>query len=220
MDRVDLFSRKTMTQGAMLALAFALSSCAALRGGDHSSSVVEPVKTEAAPAAAAADLPAVVEKSKEMKTMKIEMKTSMGTIKADLYPEEAPKTVENFVTLAKKGFFEGIIFHRVIPGFMVQTGDPTGTGMGGPGYSFKDEFSKNLRHTEPGMFSMANSGPNTNGSQFFITVAATPWLDNKHSIFGKVTEGMDVVEKIVSVKKDGRDKPVTPVKIEKVTIAE
>lgn len=155
---------------------------------------------------------------KENHVVKIEIQTTMGNIQAELYPDEAPKTVENFVKLANKGFYEGIIFHRVIPGFMVQTGDPTGTGMGGPGYTFEDEFSPKLRHDKPGVLSMANAGPNTNGSQFFITVAATPWLDNRHSVFGKVTGGMDVVNNISKVQTDGRDKPVQPVKITKVVV--
>jgi len=115
---------------------------------------------------------------------KATIETTKGTIVIELYQDEAPNTVENFVTLAKQGFYDGIIFHRVIPGFMVQTGDPTGTGTGGPGYTFDDEISPNLRHDGPGVVSMANAGPNTNGSQFFITFAATPWLDGKHAILG------------------------------------
>ena len=114
-----------------------------------------------------------------------------------MFPEETPVTVANFVNLAERGYYDGIVFHRVIPDFMVQGGDPTGTGRGGPGYEFKDEFSPKLRHSGPGILSMANAGPGTNGSQFFITHVATPWLDNKHSIFGKVTTGQGVVDKIV-----------------------
>ena len=120
---------------------------------------------------------------------KIQIETTLGNIEAELFSEDAPNTVKNFVTLAEKGYYDGIIFHRVIPGFMVQTGDPTGTGTGGPGYKFNDEFSGKLKHDKAGVFSMANAGPNTNGSQFFITVAVTPWLDKKHSVFGKVTGG-------------------------------
>ena len=152
--------------------------------------------------------------------VKVTIETTMGTIEGNLFKKEVPKTVENFVTLAKKGFYDGIIFHRVIPNFMIQTGDPTGTGMGGPGYKFADEFSPNLRHTKAGIFSMANSGPNTNGSQFFITEAATPWLDNKHSVFGEVTKGIEVVHAIANAKRDGRDKPLTEIKMTKVTIVE
>ena len=152
--------------------------------------------------------------------MKIKIKTTKGEIGADLYPKEAPKTVENFLTLAKKGFYKGIIFHRVIPQFMIQTGDPTRTGRGGPGYTFRDEFSPNLRHDRPGVLSMANAGPNTNGSQFFITEAPTPWLDDHHSVFGRVTEGMDVVHAIAAVGRDAQDKPLEPVRIEEVVILE
>ena len=155
---------------------------------------------------------------KENAIVKIKIETTLGDIYADLYKEEAPKTVENFTTLAKKGFYDGIIFHRVIPNFMIQTGDPTGTGMGGPGYQFKDEFSKKLRHDKPGMLSMANSGPNTNGSQFFITEVPTPWLDNRHSVFGQVTQGMDVVEKIAQAPRDRQDKPVQKIAMNKVVI--
>ncbi len=157
---------------------------------------------------------------KETKIVKIQIETDMGTIKADLYASEAPKTVENFVTLAKKGFYDGIIFHRVIPGFMIQTGDPTGTGTGGPGYKFADEFSTKLKHDKPGIFSMANSGPNTNGSQFFITDVATPWLDGRHSIFGQVTEGIEIVKQIAAAPRDGRDKPLKQISMKKVTVIE
>lgn len=150
--------------------------------------------------------------------VKAKIVTSEGDIYVDLYAAEAPKTVENFVTLAKKGFYDGIIFHRVIPDFMIQTGDPTGTGTGGPGYQFADEFSKNLKHAVPGVLSMANSGPNTNGSQFFITEAATPWLDGRHSVFGKVTQGMDVVHAIARAPRDSRDKPLKTIKMEEVVI--
>ena len=152
-------------------------------------------------------------------TVHATIETSMGAIEADLYPAKAPKTVKNFTDLAKKGFYDGLLFHRVIPDFMIQTGDPTGTGMGGPGYQFEDEFS-DLGHDTPGTLSMANSGPNTNGSQFFITVAATPWLDQKHSVFGKVTKGQEVANAIANVPRDEGDKPTTPVTITKVTIAE
>ena len=148
----------------------------------------------------------------------VEILTSAGKITAELNGDEAPKTVENFLTLAKKGFYDGIIFHRVIPDFMIQTGDPTGTGRGGPGYEFADEFSPKLKHEKPGILSMANSGPNTNGSQFFITVVPTPWLDGKHSVFGSVTGGMDVVKSIATAPTDHHDKPKKTIKIEKITI--
>ena len=146
------------------------------------------------------------------------IQTTKGDITVVLYPEEAPETVKNFVKLAQDGFYDGIIFHRVIPNFMIQTGDPNGNGTGGPGYTFDDEISPNLKHDGPGILSMANRGPNTNGSQFFITLVATPWLDGKHTIFGRVDKGMDVVEAIVSVERDARDKPKEDIKIVKVTI--
>ncbi len=125
-----------------------------------------------------------------------EIKTSKGTIEVALTPDKTPITVANFVNLAQKGFYNGVTFHRVIPDFMIQGGDPTGTGAGGPGYKFEDEFDPSLRHTGPGVLSMANAGPGTNGSQFFITHVATPWLDGKHSVFGRVTKGQDVVDAI------------------------
>ena len=149
---------------------------------------------------------------------KATLETSKGVIVIELYNDLAPKTVENFVTLAKKGFYDGIIFHRVIPGFMIQTGDPTGTGMGGPGYKFSDEFGPGLTHDGAGTVSMANAGPNTNGSQFFITLAATHWLDGKHAIFGKVVEGQDVVDQIAAVPRGAQDRPVENVVMKKVTI--
>lgn len=149
---------------------------------------------------------------------KIKLTTTMGDIEAELYQAKAPKMVENFVTLAKKGFYDGLIFHRVIPGFMIQTGDPEGTGRGGPGYRFADEFSPDLKHDKPGMFSMANSGPNTNGSQFFITEVPTPWLDGRHSVFGQVTKGIETVHAIANAQRDSMDKPLTPVKMEKVSV--
>ncbi|QDS88865.1 putative peptidyl-prolyl cis-trans isomerase [Rosistilla ulvae] len=129
-----------------------------------------------------------------MKTATFE--TTKGTIRIELFPEQTPKTVENFETLVGKGFYDGLSFHRVIPDFMIQGGCPQGTGTGGPGYNFEDEFVPELRHDGPGVLSMANAGPNTNGSQFFITHVACPHLDGKHSVFGKVIEGQDVVDSI------------------------
>jgi len=161
---------------------------------------------------------AKTEKKVSADRVKVKIETTMGNIKVTLFAKEAPKTVENFVKLANDGFYDGIIFHRVIPNFMIQTGDPTGTGMGGPGYKFEDEFAPGLTHSKPGILSMANSGPNANGSQFFITVAASTWLDNKHSIFGEVTDGMNVALEISNAARDGKDKPLTTVKMIKVTV--
>jgi len=159
--------------------------------------------------------------------------TSQGNIVIKLLDKEAPKTVENFVGLAegtkeftsektgkkeKRPFYDGLIFHRVIPDFMIQGGCPHGSGMGGPGYKFADEFHPSLKHAKAGKLSMANSGPNTNGSQFFITVAATPWLDNRHTIFGEVVEGQDVANKISTLPRDRSDRPNTPVTINHVKI--
>ncbi|XP_004487517.1 peptidyl-prolyl cis-trans isomerase CYP71 [Cicer arietinum] len=149
------------------------------------------------------------------------MHTTMGDIHMKLYPEECPKTVENFTTHCKNGYYDNLIFHRVIKGFMVQTGDPLGDGTGGQsiwGREFEDEFHKSLRHDRPFTLSMANAGPNTNGSQFFITTVATPWLDNKHTVFGRVVKGMDVVQAIEKVKTDKTDKPYQDVKILNVTV--
>lgn len=124
------------------------------------------------------------------------IRTNRGLIRFQLFTDEVPRTTQNFIDLANKKFYDGLKFHRVIADFMIQTGDPTGTGCGGPGYKFNDEFHPNLRHDGPGVVSMANAGPNTNGSQFFITHVATPWLDDHHSVFGKVIEGQDVVNAI------------------------
>jgi peptidyl-prolyl cis-trans isomerase A (cyclophilin A) len=161
------------------------------------------------------------------------LETSQGNITLELFEKDAPKTVANFVGLAegtkewtdpktkqkvKRPLYDGVIFHRVIPGFMVQGGDPLGSGFGGPGYQFGDEFSPNLKFDRPGRLAMANSGPNTNGSQFFITEGPTDWLNNRHTIFGQVIEGQDVVKKIVSVPRDERDRPKTEVVINKVKI--
>src|SRR5438046_1931901 len=159
--------------------------------------------------------------------------TLQGNIVVRLLEKEAPKTVANFVGLAegtkeftnektgqkeKRPFYDGLIFHRVIPQFMIQGGCPHGSGMGGPGYKFADEFHPSLNHSKAGFLSMANAGPNTNGSQFFITVAATPWLDNRHMIFGEVVEGYDVVEKISKVPRGAQDRPVKEVRLNSVTI--
>ncbi len=146
--------------------------------------------------------------------------TTMGNFKIELYSDLAPNTVKNFVDLANKNFYDGVIFHRVIDDFMIQGGDPTGTGMGGPGYTIPDEFGKGLKHNSKGILSMANAGPDTGGSQFFITLVPTPWLDGHHAIFGHVIEGMEVVEKIGHTKTGRGDRPVEDVVMKKVTIEE
>jgi len=140
------------------------------------------------------------------------LETSMGDIKLELYEDDMPITAGNFRELVEKGFYNGVIFHRVIPDFMIQGGDPTGTGMGGPGYAIKDEFSKNNKNLR-GTVAMANAGPNTGGSQFFINVVNNNYLDSKHPVFGKVVAGMDVVDKISRVERDRNDKPRIPVVI-------
>ena len=147
------------------------------------------------------------------------LQTNHGAIEIELYGDDAPKTVENFVKLSRDGFYDGVVFHRVIPDFMIQGGDPTGTGSGGPGYQFEDEF--NDRKVERGALAMANAGPNTNGSQFFIVTAeACPWLDGKHTVFGRVTSGMDVVDAISQLDTDARDRPRDDVTIDSVAFAE
>ncbi|HEV2770112.1 MAG TPA: peptidylprolyl isomerase [Solirubrobacteraceae bacterium] len=146
------------------------------------------------------------------------MRTSEGEIAFELFDADAPKTVDNFARLAEEGFYDGQIFHRIIPRFMIQGGDPQGTGTGGPGYTFEDEI--NQHKVVRGALAMANSGPNTNGSQFFIvTVDEAPWLDGKHTVFGRVTGGMDVVDRLEAVETDARDRPVEPVGIESISIS-
>lgn len=214
-ERTDRLSRiSAFKQSGMVVLAALLMSLGSSSSGFAKTT---PSKTPAAP-----------------KPLTATLKTSMGVIKLKLFKETAPKTVENFVGLATgkkewkdpktektvkgKSLYAGTIFHRVIPDFMIQGGDPLGNGTGGPGYQFEDETKPTDSFDKPGILAMANAGPNTNGSQFFITVKPTPWLNGKHTIFGEVIEGMDIVEKIVSVPKDASDRPEKPVKIEKVTI--
>ena len=144
--------------------------------------------------------------------------TNKGTFEIELFTEKAPITTKNFIDLVNKKFYDGLIFHRVIADFMIQGGDPDGDGTGGPGYEIKDEFHKDLKHDSLGILSMANAGPNTGGSQFFITLAPAPWLDGKHSVFGKVTKGMNIVNEIGKVQVDSNDKPVEDVVINKITI--
>lgn len=148
------------------------------------------------------------------------IETNMGTIEIELFEDKAPVTTKNFIDLTEKGFYDGVIFHRIIPGFMIQGGDPTGTGMGGPGYAIQDEFHADLRHDSKGILSMANAGPNTGGSQFFILLAPQPHLDGRHSVFGKLIKGENVLDAIGAVETDGNDKPINEVKMTKVTIKE
>jgi len=174
-------------------------------------------------------------KPKMSKKIYATFETSLGNFTCMLYPESAPKTVENFIGLAKgdkqwtdpktdkktkEPLYKDLVFHRVIPDFMIQGGDPIGNGTGGPGYKFEDEIDDILTFSNPGTLAMANSGPDTNGSQFFITVAATPWLHGKHTIFGRVVEGQEIVETISKVKKDQRDRPLEPVILKKIEIIE
>ena len=149
---------------------------------------------------------------------KVRFSTTLGDFTAELFEDKAPKTAQNFIDLAEKGFYDGVIFHRVIDDFMIQGGDPTGTGMGGPGYQIDDEFGPGLKHDGEGILSMANAGPNTGGSQFFITLVPTPWLDGHHAIFGKIVEVMDIVHKIGSTPTDFQDRPLEDVVMNKVEI--
>ena len=173
----------------MMALAGCMASCAEDKktnsngNGNGAGASSDAVKTEATGA---------------VKDVRIELETSKGVIEATIYASKVPMTAANYLNLAKRGFYNGLKFHRVIPNFMIQGGDPQGTGRGGPGYRFGDEFDATLKHDGPGVFSMANSGPSTNGSQFFITHKDTAWLNGKHSVFGKVTKGMDVVNSIMA----------------------
>jgi len=172
---------------------------------------------------AATTKPAPPKTEKKMKESKeiVVMETNMGAIELAMYGAEAPKTVENFVKLAQKGYYNGITFHRVIDNFMIQGGDPTGTGAGGEsiyGAKFEDEINPKLKFDHAGILAMANAGPNTNGSQFFITVAPTPWLDMHHSVFGEVTEGYEVVRKISEVARGAQDRPLKEVRVNSVKI--
>jgi peptidyl-prolyl cis-trans isomerase B (cyclophilin B) len=149
----------------------------------------------------------------------VTLHTNHGPIAVELFDEDAPKTVENFLKLSRDNFYDGVIFHRIIKDFMIQGGDPEGTGTGGPGYTFEDEF--NQHKVERGALAMANAGPNTNGSQFFIvTTGAAPWLDGKHTVFGKVTAGMEAVDAIEGMETDAQDRPAEPVVIERVEVDE
>lgn len=173
-----------------------------------------PEPAPAAPAAAPAETkPAVANRVATFETSK-------GIFKVVLFEDKAPLTTKNFIDLVNKKFYDGLQFHRVIDGFMIQGGDPKGNGTGGPGYTIPDEFHPDLKHNKAGILSMANAGPNTGGSQFFITLDATPWLDKKHAVFGQVVEGLEVVKTIGKVKTNSSDKPLEPVVINKITISE
>jgi len=158
-----------------------------------------------------------IEPLEGIKEVKVTIETNHGVIWAKLFADKAPRTVANFVNLAEDGYYNGLVFHRVIPNFMIQGGCPRGSGTGGPGYRFADEFHADLNHTNAGMFSMANAGPNTNGSQFFITLAPTNYLDNRHAVFGEVVEGMDVVIKIGNLSRDHSDRPREDAIMQQVT---
>lgn len=229
-----MFRLTSIATAIFIALIFS-SSCTrkATLNGD-SSSAPKLNKTQRIKVAELSRLDADVGDLKAGDKLYATFKTSMGDMKVELYWEDAPLTVANFVGLAKgskawlnpktnkeshESLYKGSIFHRVIPGFMIQGGDPLGTGMGGPGYSFKDEFSPKLRHNAAGILSMANSGPNSNGSQFFITEGPTPHLDHRHSIFGKVIENVALIEKIAQVSRGVNDRPVKDVVINEIIIA-
>ena len=224
--------------GLMLPVAHAEDAAPAAPAAETPAATEAPAKKEEKKSEKKADKKAdkKVEKKVDKKAPALAkeavIKTSMGDIHVKLFAEKAPKTIENFVGLAKgtkewtdpkslkktkRPLYNGTIFHRVIPGFMIQGGDPLGSGMGGPGYQFEDETSASDSFDHPGILAMANAGPNTNGSQFFITVKATPWLNGKHTIFGEVTKGMDVVTKIENVKTN-EDRPDKDVKIERIII--
>ena len=149
----------------------------------------------------------------------VTVRTTLGDLRIELFRDRAPKTVENFVNLTKRGFYTGLMFHRVIPGFMIQGGCPRGDGTGGPGYTIPDEIVASLRHDGPGVLSMANAGPNTGGSQFFVTLAATPWLDGKHAVFGRVRGGQEVVDRIAAVPRDASDRPKSPVRMVELALS-
>lgn len=153
-----------------------------------------------------------------MQNRSVVFDTSAGTFTVEMFEDLAPTTTKNFLDLVAKGYYDGLVFHRVIEGFMIQGGCPQGTGMGGPGYTIPDEFHPELRHDAAGVLSMANAGPNTGGSQFFITLAATPWLDDRHAVFGRVVDGMDVIEAIGGTRTGARDRPVTDQTINSVAV--
>ncbi|TVR55095.1 MAG: peptidylprolyl isomerase [Gemmatimonadales bacterium] len=155
-----------------------------------------------------------------MANRSVRFDTTEGSFRAEIFEDQAPITTKNFIDLVEKGFYDGISFHRIIEGFMIQGGCPEGSGRGGPGYQIDDEFHPELRHSDEGILSMANAGPNTGGSQFFITLAATPWLDDRHAVFGKVVDGMEVIRKLGQVETGRNDRPVEDVVMEKVELVD
>ena len=155
-----------------------------------------------------------------MANRSVRFDTTEGSFRAEIFEDQAPVTTKNFIDLVEKGFYDGILFHRIIEGFMIQGGCPEGSGRGGPGYQIDDEFHPELRHSNEGILSMANAGPNTGGSQFFITLAATPWLDDRHAVFGKVVDGMEVIRKLGKVETGRNDRPVEDVVMEKVELVD
>lgn len=199
---LDGLTRKTWRDLLLLAGVLSLGVCFALTG--------HPLQGQEASAQKPTEI-------KEKKELVAEVETTMGKFKIRLFHEQVPRTVSNFIELVKADFYKNLTFHRVIPGFMVQTGDPEGTGQGGPGYTFKDEFHPELRHDRKGMVSMANAGKDSNGSQFFITVGPAPHLDDRHAVFAEVIEGYDVVEKISKVESDGT-KPKSEIKMLKISL--
>lgn len=221
-------NRRHFVTGILTAGAAVVAGC-----GDRTNTGEEPVE-EPNSASEAENQPKIDDTQLDLVTAMLQ--TSKGEIKVELYSDRVPRTVSNFVGLATgsrkwvdpetgepvdgEPLYEDVLFHRVIDDFMIQTGDPTGTGRGGPGYEFNDEFHESLRHDGPGVLSMANSGPDTNGSQFFITLKATPHLDDRHSVFGQVTDGMDIVREIGSVTTNANDRPVEPVVLESVVVDE
>ena len=209
---------KALVLVALASTAFGLSSC---------SGSEPPTPTASAPNTPTIGEVAITQYSRPpamsidaAKSYTATLKTNHGEVKIELFASDAPVTVNNFIFLAKENFYDGVIFHRVIDGFMIQGGDPTGTGTGGPGYRFQDEIVPSITFAEPGLLAMANSGPGTNGSQFFITVTPTPHLNGNHTIFGKVTDGYDIVLAISQVNTGPRDKPADPVVIESIDISE
>ena len=180
-------------------------------------SQASPIPTEPEQPADSADLNQLPQNT-PMANPTAVFETNKGTFKAEIFLDKVPITANNFIKLAKNNFYNNLTLHRVIPDFMIQGGDPNGDGTGGPGYEIPDEFSPQLKHNSKGMLSMANAGPNTGGSQFFITLVPTPWLDGKHAVFGKVVEGIDIVEAIGKANTDENDRPLSPVVINKLTV--